>query len=88
VALAEPLDDAGLVVGVLAGQRHAMAATGGCWRLPWRLTDHHAAPADGAVAIHPLDVFLQQSCCEQGFSFTDASQPGQQGSHIAEMLKK
>lgn len=87
MALAEPLDDAGLMIGVLAGQRHAMAASGGGSLLPWRLTDDHAAPADGAVAVHSLDILLQQACCAQGSHI--CSQPSQQGTLCtAEMLEK
>jgi hypothetical protein len=59
------------MVGMLAGQRHAMAAIGPRWLLPWLLTNHHAAPADGAVAIHPFDIFLQHT----GYSKVTALQP-------------
>lgn len=82
MALAEPLDDAGLVIGVLAGQRHAVAATSGGSLLPWRLTDDHAAPADGAVAIHPLDVLLQHSGRAHGFSLAPV-RPGQERKNMA-----
>lgn len=82
VALAQPLHDAGLVKGMLAGQRHARpagAAAPGARRRPrgrravdagpvrqarrrpvWeRGANRHAAPADGAVAVHPLHIRLQ-----------------------------
>lgn len=61
MALAQPLHDAGLVVGMLAGQCHAVAAAGASWLLSLSglPADDHAAPANRAVAIHSLNVLLQ-----------------------------
>ena len=78
MALAQPLYDAGLVEGMLAGERDAWAAataaptidaaaaaahaagpTASTAAVQLHAADRHAAPADGAIAIHALHVLLR-----------------------------